>query len=210
MRTRRRPGRRRGQIGQGLVEMSLLLPVFLLLLLAMLEFGFVFDHNISLSYSTREGARVGAALVNGGGSLGCGGSNSPNANIVDPQIIAAVERVLTSPGSLVDETRVGEIRIYRADANGNQVGSQANRWVYSAGAGPVVDGRTLNFVQQGSTGWAACSRTFAGTPDSIGVSITYSYAASTPLAAIMGFFGGGGPVTLGMADRTIMAMNPGN
>jgi hypothetical protein len=186
--------------GQGLVELSLLIPVFLLLLLGMLEFGFVFDHNISLSYATREGARVGAALVNGGGPLGCGGGNSPNAASVDPAIMTAVDRVLNSPGSLIDRSQVAEIRIYNANASGGQIGSQFNRWIYSGGT----------FIPDASAqNWNACNRTYAGTPtQSIGISIRYSYVLRTPLAAIWSFFGGGAPVTLSMADRTVMAMNP--
>ena len=54
------------QRGQGLVEFAMLVPVFVLLLLGMLEFGFVFDHTMTLGYATREGARSGAAF--GGGN----------------------------------------------------------------------------------------------------------------------------------------------
>ena len=61
---------RTGKRGQAVVELALLLPVYMLLLLGMLEFGLAFDHLLSISYSTREGARVGAALTNGGGTLG--------------------------------------------------------------------------------------------------------------------------------------------
>ena len=39
--------------------------VVMLLLLGMLEFGFVFDQHLTLEYASREGARVGAALANG-------------------------------------------------------------------------------------------------------------------------------------------------
>jgi len=190
--------RRSGERGQGLVELSLIIPVFILLLLAMLEFGFVFDHNITLTYASREGARVGSAMVNGGGPLGCGGSNSPNAASVDPAIITAVDRVLNSPGSLVDRSAIGEIRIYNANASGNQIGSEYNRWVYSGGS----------FVPGSPQNWNACSRTFAVPPQSIGVSITYTYKLTTPLAGIMAYFGGSGSATLGMADKTVMAMNP--
>ena len=70
------------------------MPVFVLLLFGMLEFGFAFSHNLTLEYATREGARTGAAL-------GPGTANIPCAN-VDEQIIAAAQRVLTSPGSPVD------------------------------------------------------------------------------------------------------------
>jgi len=57
--------------GQSLVEFSMIITVVMLLLLGMLEFGFLFDHHLTLEYATREGARVGAALANGGGALGC-------------------------------------------------------------------------------------------------------------------------------------------
>lgn len=192
-------GHHGAQAGQGLVELSLILPVFLLLLLGMLEFGFVFDHNISLTYATREGARVGAALVNGGGSLGCGGSNSPNAASVDPAIIAAVDRVLSSPGSPIDRSAIGEIRIYKSTSSGDQQGSFVNRWLYSGGT--FVPDMSLQ-------NWPACSRTFASPPDSVGVSITYTYTLGTPLSGIVSFMGGSAPGTLGMHDRTVMAMNP--
>ena len=38
----------------------------MLILFGMLEFGFVFSHNLTLQYATREGARTGALLANGG------------------------------------------------------------------------------------------------------------------------------------------------
>ncbi len=75
----------RGARGQGLVEFAMLVPIFMLLLLGMLEFGFAFDQNLTLEYATREGARVGSALANGGGTLGCGAGQSPNAATVDQQ-----------------------------------------------------------------------------------------------------------------------------
>ncbi|MEI7745746.1 MAG: TadE family protein, partial [Chloroflexota bacterium] len=103
---------RRRQDGQSIVEFALILPAFLIILLGLLEFGLAFDHLISISYATREGARVGAALVNGGGTAGCGSGQSPSASTVDPLIIAAVERVLTSSGSQVNIADVSQIRIY--------------------------------------------------------------------------------------------------
>ncbi len=204
-----RPDGRDGRRGQGLVEFSLLLPVFVLLLLGMLEFGLMFDHHITLGYASREGARVGAALANGGGALGCAAGQSPNAGTVDPQIIAAVQRVLTSPGSLVDMSRISQIRIYRADGTGGQIGTQANVWTYSPGAGPTVDGRPLDFVEN-SVGWNACARSNTNPPDSIGIGVLYSYQLSTGLGSITKIFGGPMAGTLSMADDTVMALNPTN
>jgi hypothetical protein len=207
---RRTVRERRGDAGQSLVEFAMVVTVVMLFLLGLLEFGFVFDHHLTLEYASREGARSGSALANGGGVMGCGAGQSPNAATVDPQIIAAVQRVLTSPGSQVVPSRVSSIRIYKADAAGNETGSAVNVWIYQAGGGPTVDGKALDFKNQ-STGWTACSRDNGGTPDSIGVSVAYNYQLVTPLSAVMGFFGGGsGPTTIPMSDRTIMALNPGN
>jgi hypothetical protein len=189
------------------VEFALLVPVFMLLLLGMLEFGFVFDHTLTLQYASREGARVGSALANGGGPLGCGTGQSPNAADVDPLIIAAVTRVLTSPGSRVDVAEIPTIRIYRADANGNQIGSQVNTWTYTPGGGPSVDGQQLDYTATG-TGWSACSRSNALPADSIGIALDYTYQMQTGLGGVLGFFGGTGWASIPVSDRTVMSLNP--
>ena len=199
--------------GQGLVEFAMLVPVFMLLLLGMLEFGFAFDQNLTLEYATREGARVGSALANGGGTLGCGTGQSPNAATVDPQILAAVRRVLLSPGSRVKPALGMQVLIWKADANGAPVTpltTYQNVWTYTGPAtGPTVDGQQIGFTQ-GTHPWDPCSRTNGGPSgvDSIGVSLTYSYTFQTPLAGILRFFGGASAGGLTMSDRTVMALNP--
>lgn len=192
--------------GQALVELSLLLPVLLTIVLGTLEFGFVFDHHLSLEYATREGARVGAALANG--SLlpdGVPCASTPVVDLtVDAAVIAAVERVLVSDGSPVKKhlDRIGEIRIYQADAGGGEVGP-VNKWIYAAGAGPIPPGSLtrLDFRPTSQT-WFSCSRSNGASPDSIGVSLTYTYDLQTPLAALFSW------ATIGMSDRTVMQLNP--
>ena len=204
----RRPERQRdGEKGQSLVELSLILPVFLMLLLGMLEFGMAFDHVITISYATREGARIGAALVNGGGATGCGTGQSPNAASVDPQIVAAIERVLTSPGSQVALSAISEIRIYKATATGAETTGSVNVWRYSLNGGPVVDGAPLDFAAI-TTAWQACSRTNTLPAPSIGVTIRYRYGFATPLAGVFALTGGPAASGLDMTDKTVMAMNP--
>ena len=120
-----------------------LLPVFLLILVGMLEFGFIFDHTMTISYATREGARSGSAFASGNSTtMIC---NPADGGLdVDKNIVAAVQRVLEAPGSQVVLSRVQEIRIYKATASGTQSGGSANVWTYSAGSGPVVDGQPLD------------------------------------------------------------------
>lgn len=199
--------RRRGQRGQSVVELTVLLPVILLILLGILEFGMAFDHLISISYATREGARTGAALVNGGGALGCSTGQSPNAATVDAQIVAAVERVLTSPGSQVALARVSQIRIYQSTSTGAETGG-VNVWTYAPGGGPTVDGDPLDFAAS-ATPWAPCSRTNTLPAPSLGVAIQYRYTFSTPLGSLLALVGGGAGTTgLDVTDRAVMAMNP--
>jgi hypothetical protein len=209
---RRWPRWARAEEGQGLVEFSVVVVVFTLILLGMLEFGFVFDHTISLSYASREGARIGAALVNGGGPLGCGTGRSPNAADVDPLIVAAIERVLTAPGSPIGIDQVVEIRIYRATSTGAEVSGSVNVWHYTDTGGSVtVDGEQLDFEPVAEP-WAVCTRSNALPAQSIGISLLYQYHYVTPLGSIASFFGhtGPGPTTLPISDRTVMAFNPTN
>jgi len=205
--------------GQAMYEFAIILPILLLVLLGMLEFGFAFNHNLTLEYSTREGARVGAALVNGGGPLGCGTGQSPNASTVDPLVVAAVERVLTASGSPINiaETPAITIRIYHVDSAGNAVAGHSATWTYGLGTKPTVDGQLLAFgvTSPPPASWNPCNRTYRSTlpaaPDSIGVSISYTYYLTTPLGDLLRLIGGGaGLGQLQMSDSTVMQFEPTN
>jgi hypothetical protein len=50
----------RDEKGQSLLEMALMLPILLLLLLGIIQFGFVFSGQIALAGAAREGARLAA------------------------------------------------------------------------------------------------------------------------------------------------------
>jgi len=194
---------RRSESGQSLVEFAMIVPVFVLILFGMLEFGFVFSHNLTLQYATREGARTGALLADGGTLTTNCGTIDP-----DPYIIAAVQRVLDSQGSPIDLSQVPQIRIYSAKPDGTEAGP-VDVWDYGAGSVPVVvEGVALNFKRTSQT-WLPCNRDNESVPpQSIGVSLTYTYKMITPLSAIFQFFGPKGPPTLPMRDQTVMALNP--
>jgi Flp pilus assembly protein TadG len=55
-----RARRKNGEKGQALVEFTLLVPIFLLLLFAIVDFGMGFHAWITVTNSAREGARLGA------------------------------------------------------------------------------------------------------------------------------------------------------
>jgi hypothetical protein len=198
---------RHGGQGQGIVEFAIILPAFVLFLFGMLEFGLAFNHDLTIEYATREGSRTGSGLAAGGSGNCAGGVDTVG---VDAQTVAAVQRILESPGSPIDRSRITEIRLYHADSAGNQIGSQANVWTYTPGAGPDIDPGPgvdrLDFSPQ-SVGWPVCSRSSGPNADSIGVRIRYTYVFETPLGAIANMFGGS-VATLSVDDRTVMALNP--
>jgi len=195
-------------------EFAIIVPVFLLILLGMLEFGFMFVDNLTLEYATREGARAGAAMGNGTlPDQACvSGDGTVGAGNVDQLIIAAVQGVLESPGSQLDPSQIQQIAIYEAGASGDPIVS--NVWgPYSQGHGPLVPCEAsttyLNYVAPTSTPWPASARTnTAPNVESIGVSITYQYQFKTPLGGILRFFGGMDWSSLMISDRTVMALEP--
>jgi hypothetical protein len=194
--------------GQSVVEFIVIVPIVAMLLMIMLEFGIAFNHRLTVGYASREGARIGAALAHGG-ATSCT-VNDPGK--VDEQVIAAAQRILKSPGSPIVMSDVQQIRIYKSNSAGQQVGSLVNLWTYSAGGGPDIDpGPTvdrLDFVES-TVAWPACGRQNGANPDSIGVQVVYTYRLVTPLRAVAEFFGGTSlSSTFAMTDQTIMALNP--
>jgi hypothetical protein len=183
--------------GQATLEMALILPVLLLIVLGTLEFGFIMDHKLTLQYASREAARVGSALADGGGTPGC--------LTVDDEVIAAAARILQSSDSNLNLANIGQIRIYEADRVGSEVDGRediggagddaSNAWVYSPGAGPLVDGVALDFTER---------QNFGVNPDSIGVSVSYTYDSQTPLQALINL------VSVQMNDFTVFELNPTN
>ena len=55
--------RKKGEKGQALVEFTLLVPIFLLLLFAIIDFGMGFYSWITVTNGAREGARLGVVLA---------------------------------------------------------------------------------------------------------------------------------------------------
>ncbi len=55
--------RKNGEKGQALAEFALLIPIFLILLFAIVDFGMGFHSWITVTNAAREGARLGAVLA---------------------------------------------------------------------------------------------------------------------------------------------------
>lgn len=187
---------------QGLVEFALILPPLLLVMVfGAVELGNVLSDAMSMSSAAREGARVASALVNGGGALGCNAGQSPNAATVDPNVIAAVERVLIGNGARITLSDVQEIRISKATATGAETAGSINIWRYGLNSGPVVDGQQLDFFQFQQQ-WLPCTRNNVAPADSAVITVVYTYKGRTPLRLLVPMFN-----QFTMTDRTVMSMN---
>jgi TadE-like protein len=203
--------RRQRSRGQALVEFTLIVPVVVLLVVSVAELGLAFGDKHTIGYSSREGARVAAALGNGG-VLDCTGGLDPRD--VDLAIVAAVQRIIKSPGSGLQASNVKEIRIFKATSSGAETPGMANVWTYlGEQAGPDVDPGVgaiqLDFAPSGPTNWPACVRdSSSDPPDSVGIHVTYRYDFITPLPSMLEAISGGA-VSLDLDETTVMALNPG-
>jgi hypothetical protein len=208
----RRPNRSRGrdrQRGQGLVELALVAPIIIALFVSTAELGLIYGKVNGIGYASREGARTGSALAHGG-ALDCDGGTDPGG--VDAAVVAAVQRILTSPDSGIALPRVEQIRIYRASSTGAEISpSDVNIWQYAPGAGPQVDEVDglevrLDFAPVAEP-WPACERENGADPDSLGVTVQYRYEYVTPLPVLVNAVSGGN-LEMTLSESTVMALNP--
>lgn len=78
------------ETAQALVEFTLILPILILLIFGMIEFGWVFNAQLTLNSAAREGARTGAVLQTSGDER----KNS---------VMAAVEETAQNSGLIILE-----------------------------------------------------------------------------------------------------------
>src|SRR5207247_2464811 len=98
-------GRARGDRGAALVEAAVVLPLVLLLVFAIIEFGFTFKDLLTVTSATRAGARTATAL-----------SKQPNYQTNTGDAVAGVLKATMSSGD------IRYLVIYKADPRtGNSV-----------------------------------------------------------------------------------------
>jgi hypothetical protein len=187
VRMRSWPRRRRRSRGQALVEFALAFPIFIVLLLATIEFAFAFNAVLSLNYASRDASLIAAEA----------GSN----NGADCVIVAQVLADLKPP---VDSSKITQIIIYRANSSGGPYGggsyvSVGNVWApgttdcsaYGGSATLPFARTTTNYVEglpNLATGvggrcdyLAGCPNNSLRTRDTVGVQVSYTYSWHTPL-----------------------------
>jgi hypothetical protein len=190
--------------GQTLVEFALVFPIFIVMLLAIIEFAFVFNAVLSANYATRDASLIAAEA---GSSQGA-----------DCVIIAKVLEDMRPP---VDNINISEVIIYRAKPsgapwNGSYSGS-GNVYAHTGttanpsgttdcsawgGSATVPFDRMTNNYPEGlpnlQTGVGGrcdflngCPTNADRTRDAVGVQVTYNYTWHTPLRNFINTGGSG-------------------
>lgn len=112
---RRRPGwpRQQADSGTALVEFALVLPIFALMLFAMVQFGLAFTGWAQLRNAVQTGARMASTddLASAGNGCGVPGHYSPDTQ----QMVCEIENLIGSP---VGTAGAAEVGLYLTDLSG--------------------------------------------------------------------------------------------
>lgn len=184
--------RRRASPGQSMVEFMLLLPIFIVLIIGIMEFAVAFNALLAVNFASRDAALLAAEAGSDSGA--------------DCIVLSSVEADVGPPANT---TWIQQVRIYHSDQQGNEL--VAN--VYNRGGSTsclMVDGTTITVPYTlGVAGYpeadrcdimAGCGPGHPGV-DTIGVSITYSHSWITPLARVVTLSGTGFTFTHSNAMR---------
>jgi Flp pilus assembly protein TadG len=184
------------QAGQGMVEFALVLPVFMVLLLFLIEFAFVFNALLGVSYASRNAALTAA--------------EAGNDILADCLILRDVEAAIGAPA---DRTRLTTVTIYRSDQTGSTrlqtltytrggstsctKGATTMTVPYSSPTGTYTYAKRCNVLR-------GCTIDGAVRPiDTIGVEVGYQHSWVTPVRNFG--FAGSGPL---LTQSNAMRMEP--
>ncbi len=167
----RRHRRRLDQRGAALVEAAIVMPLLLMLIFGMIEFGFLFKDSLTVANAARAGARVG--------------SSAGNDPLADYNILKSVQGAsgLTNVKKIVVFKASGPTGTIPAQCMTGPVAGVCN---YYVGADLSID--QVTFLSAGYTkddSWPAASRVTSlaapGGPDYIGVWLEVHHTSMTKL-----------------------------
>lgn len=173
-------------------------PLFITMLMGLIEFAFVFNATLSVNYAARDAALAAAEAGDASGA--------------DCVILSAIDSAIGAPTA---DNRVQTVEIYEARANGTLTGSPT---IYARGGSTsctYIDGSTATIpYSRTQNGYPEASRcnvlggcdaiVVDDTVDNVGVRITYTHAWVTPLKNFIG----GGPGGLTFDRSSVMRMEP--
>jgi TadE-like protein len=197
--------RRHRSRGQSLVEFSLVIPIFLTVFFAIVEFSFLFTSFVSIGFASHDAAQLAATY-----------GNTTNA---DGAILQRVMNDVMTPASAAQIKTVDIFWVNTATGSGASLADEL--YTYDGGShdfampsgpdiflpfGKTTDGYPTAQRCNVNAG-IGCPNTGAlvhGTVDTIGVKITYQYTWITPFPQLIGGSGNGPLIT----QTTLMRLEP--
>jgi Flp pilus assembly protein TadG len=192
--------------GQSLAEFALLAPLFLLLLIGLIEFSFAFNAALNTNYASRAAGLIAA--------------EAGNASAADCLILEAIERAVHTP---TDRRQIARVDVQRTNPSGSTVYASTSYRRSGSLTCTRTDGtRVTTPYSLISNGYPASQRCNVLPPygcptltparttvDTIAVQITYTYPWHTPLGSLMTMFGGS--ITgsgMSFVDRNVFRIEP--
>jgi hypothetical protein len=179
-RLRRRLIRRvRDDRGVSAVEAAIVVPVFLLLVVGIIEFGLAFKDQLAVTSAVRAGARIASA--------------EPRISTFATDAASQVAK----EGGALDMSDVESLWVYKADASGHPLGSGGS---FSSCADSCVQfsWSGSQFVQTSGSWLSASQDACQGEQDSVGVYLLFKHQSVTST-----FFS-----YLGLQSYTVMRLEP--
>jgi Flp pilus assembly protein TadG len=184
-------GLARGERGQAIVEIALILPLLVFLIVGIIEFSLLLNARNTVSFASRDGSMLAAE----------GGSRAGT----DCVVLQSIERDLVAPASAI---KVTQIKVYWSDQNGDEIGSTHN--LYSRSGSMTCDygdGTSITVPYTlTSSGYvedircdvlAGCGGSHTSL-DTVGVEITYIHQWLTSFGRVTGGTG----ITFNISNTT--------
>jgi Flp pilus assembly protein TadG len=191
--------------GQTMVEFALIFPLFIILVMGVIEFGLAFNAILGVNRSSQQAVLVASEV-----------GNDPAA---DCYILQAVEQAIQVPNS---EQNIVHVQIQWTNPSGGTVYAMdaydrsGSTNCTSAGGSTITVPYTAT-----SSGYRPSQRCniIAGCPtissshntvDTIGVTVRYQYTWKTPIGSLLRFIGGSNTWGSGMTfnKRNVMRIEP--
>jgi Flp pilus assembly protein TadG len=175
--------RRERTLGQSLVEFALVLPLFLTVMLAIIEFAFTFNAVLAVNFASRTAALLAAE---GGADVG-----------TDCVVLRSIESNIQLPAN---NAMIMSVEVYRANTNGEMLGTATVYDHTGTTDCELPGGITFRLpYQRTQDGYPETTRcaALAGcggthpTLEIVGVRITYHHSWVTPLRSFVGGYPGG-------------------
>lgn len=180
----RAPRRSRRSAGQALVEFSLVLPIFILILMGLIDGGRFVYTDATLSQAAREAARVGAVEAGWVGiplstpgcvaSLSAVGATNPGAHVCPATVAAMKTDIVTAANTMI--AGLGSITSANVFLSCNTGAATdptpTGNWTETSGGNGCVDGTGNAIATQG---------------DVISVRITFTFTPITPAFSAINF-----------------------